>query len=227
MSQDFSLETYAASANFSADLLQIEDNFAALKSNFSGVAAPGAAADSPVAGQFWFDTTKKIMKVRNSANNAWLGLFYGNSSFKIWMYRNAAGDGWAIDSSVTDKVVALKGGSTYTTGATSNTGTWIITGNTLSTTGSTHTHRYLDYQSAGVYYSWQSNGSTQVLMTATQRGDNQLMSKSAGDTSAQNWRAISEDLYVKSADGSHTHSLTSGGAWRPTAAVGILVAPNM
>lgn len=227
MSQSFTLSTYASGSNYSADMLNIEGNFAALKSSFSGVSAPASAADSPVAGQFWFDTAKKIMKIRNSANNGWLGMFYGNASFKIWMYRNAAGDGWKIDSSITDKVIGIKGGSTYTTGGVSNVGTWIITGNTLSTTGSTHTHKYLDYQGGTTYKSWQSDGTTQVTMVATQRGDNQLLAKSAGDTSAQLWRAAAEDLYVASADGSHTHSLTSGGAWRPTAAVGILVAPNM
>ena len=227
MSQDFTLETYTASGNYSADMLNIEDNFAALKSSFSGVSAPGAGADSPVAGQFWFDTTKKIMKIRNTANNAWLGMFYGNASFKVWMYLNSANDGWLIDSSITDKVVAIKGGSTYVTGGVSNVGTWVITGNTLSTAGSTHTHKMFDWISTTVFKSWEANGTTPETIYGGQRADNQQMGKSLGDEPTASYRCLTEDIYVNSADGSHTHSLTSGGAWRPTAAVGILVAPNM
>jgi hypothetical protein len=46
----------------------VEDNFAALKSCFSGTSAPS----NPAAGMAWLDTTNHIIKVRNEANSAWI-----------------------------------------------------------------------------------------------------------------------------------------------------------
>jgi len=49
------------------DVEKMANNFAALKSCFSGATAPPDA----VAGMWWYDTTAHILKVRNEANNAW------------------------------------------------------------------------------------------------------------------------------------------------------------
>jgi len=53
------------------DLQNIENNFACLKSSFSGSSAPA----NPVPGMFWVDTTNHILKMRNEANNAWLNVW--------------------------------------------------------------------------------------------------------------------------------------------------------
>jgi len=53
------------------DLQNIENNFACLKSSFSGSSAPV----NPVPGMFWVDTTNHILKMRNEANNAWLNVW--------------------------------------------------------------------------------------------------------------------------------------------------------
>ena len=200
----------------------MEDNFEVLKSSFSGLAAPSEIE----AGQLWFDTSKKILKVRNQADNAWLGVMYGNVSFKIWMYLNAAEDGWVQDSGITDRVLGIKGGSTYLTGGTLAS-SWIIAGNSLSTAGSDHFHKFFDWQSTSVWKSWEADGSTPETIYGGQRGDNQNAGKSLGDDTIGKYYCLTEDLWTKSADGTHTHSITSGGAWRMAANVGILVYPNV
>jgi hypothetical protein len=127
MSQTWTVDTYAGSHAAATDLQSIEDNFATLRSSFSGTTAPG----NTEAGLHWMDTSKKVMKIRNDDDSAWWGLMHGDGSQKMVVYRNAAMDGWVVDSSsATDRVVALKGGSTYTTGG-ANAGTWTQPDHTL------------------------------------------------------------------------------------------------
>ena len=133
MSQTWNDDTYASGHTGSTDLQNIENNLICLKSLFSGGSAPSNA----VAGMPWFDTTQKVLKYRNNANNAWLGVLHGDSSQKIMVYRNTAMDGYAIDSSITDRVIAVKGGSTYTAGG-ATAGTWTQPNHTH--TLATHRH---------------------------------------------------------------------------------------
>lgn len=128
--QNFTDDCYASSHQAAVDLQAYENNFAALKSCFSGLTAPS----NIVAGMQWYDTTKKVTKRRDYGNAAWHGLMHGDTSQKIWVYRNAAMEGWAIDSvSCTDAVLALKGGTQYynVNGGT-NAGTWTQPGHVLS-----------------------------------------------------------------------------------------------
>ncbi len=222
MAQGWTTNTYTPSAAHSSDLGNMEDDFEVLKSSFSGLAAPAAIE----AGQLWFDTSKKILKVRNQADNAWLGVMYGNVAFKIWMYVNAAENGWVQDAGITDRVLGIKGGATYLTGGTLAS-SWTIAGNSLSTAGSDHVHRYFDWQSTSVFKSWESDGTTPETMYGGQRSDNKQMGKSLGDEPLGGYRSAAEDLYTKGSDATHTHSITSGGAWRMAANVGILVYPNV
>jgi len=71
MSQDYNdnIPTWANQTD--TDVTKIKNNFAALKSTFSGTTAPSDA----VAGMWWYDTTAHILKVRNEANNAWLSVW--------------------------------------------------------------------------------------------------------------------------------------------------------
>lgn len=46
----------------------IPNSLAALRSSFSGSSAPS----DTIAGMFWFDTSNKVLKLRNDANNAWI-----------------------------------------------------------------------------------------------------------------------------------------------------------
>jgi len=121
MSQTFTDDCFAASHEAQTDMANIENNFAALKSAFSGTSQPS----NVVPGMRWFDTTKKLLKLRNQADSGWLGLMNGDANTKIWIYANAAADGWVVDSSVTDRVLAIKGGSNaYNVSGGVVAGTW-------------------------------------------------------------------------------------------------------
>ena len=67
MSQSFTDDCFASGHVAQTDMQNIENNFAALKSCFSGSSAPS----NLVAGMWWFDTTNHLLKVRNEANDAW------------------------------------------------------------------------------------------------------------------------------------------------------------
>lgn len=150
MSQTWTDDVFSKSHGYDTDLGNMEHNFAALKSLFSGTSQPASmAACHP-----WFDTTKKVLKVRDSTNAAWVGLMHGDSSQKVWIYRNSAMDGWAIDSSVEDKVLALKGGTTYTTGA-ATAGSWTLSGMTVT---NSHNHQWYNYDGSSHDESYNSAG---------------------------------------------------------------------
>jgi hypothetical protein len=121
MVQDFTEDPYDPDHVADTDLENMEDNFTTLKSSFSGPASP----PNPIAGLDWFDTAKKVKKVRNAANDAWVGLMHADASHKIPVYRNNQPDGWLIDSDIFDCVIALKGGGqAYNTAAGAIAGTW-------------------------------------------------------------------------------------------------------
>ena len=67
MSQSFTDNVYVGTNVVLTNLGLANDNFAALKSSFSGASTPS----NTIAGMWWFDTTTNILKIRNEANNAW------------------------------------------------------------------------------------------------------------------------------------------------------------
>ncbi len=71
MSQEYVDDCFDASHAVQTDMGNIEKNFAALKSCFSGSSVPA----NTVAGMWWFDTASNILKLRNEANNAWLSIW--------------------------------------------------------------------------------------------------------------------------------------------------------
>ena len=71
MAQNFTDDCFDASHVGQTDLGNIENNFACLKSSFSGTSVPS----NPVAGMLWYDTTNNLLKLRNAANNAWLEIY--------------------------------------------------------------------------------------------------------------------------------------------------------
>ncbi|MFA5436149.1 MAG: hypothetical protein WC372_08950 [Candidatus Neomarinimicrobiota bacterium] len=71
MAQDYTTDPYNSAHVVATDMGEINNNFAALKSAFSGATTPA----NTVAGQWWYDTTAHILKVRNEANTAWLSVW--------------------------------------------------------------------------------------------------------------------------------------------------------
>jgi len=129
MGQTFTDDCFAGTHVAQTDMGNIETNFATLKSNFSGSSAPS----NPVPGQIYFDTTQKLLHFRNQADDDWLGLIPGDTDQKLWIYRNDTVDGMAVDSSVTDRVLAIKGGSNaYNVNGGNTAGTWTPVAHTLA-----------------------------------------------------------------------------------------------
>lgn len=114
MTQTWTDDVFAGSHDGMTDLQNMENNFAALKSMFSGLTAPS----SPVAFQPWGDSTNKVLKYRNAGNTAWVGVMAADWLQAVWFYVNSAIDGWTVWPYVYDKVLSLKGGSVYISGAT-------------------------------------------------------------------------------------------------------------
>ncbi|MCG8638488.1 MAG: hypothetical protein MI862_02070 [Desulfobacterales bacterium] len=67
MAQTYSDNCYAPNSSPQVDMPLVEQNFAALKSSFSGASAPA----NSVAGMWWYDTGTHILKIRNRTNSAW------------------------------------------------------------------------------------------------------------------------------------------------------------
>lgn len=76
MSQSYTVDVYDSSHVGATDLANIENNFAAIKSCFSG--ASDTALSSPEireAGMWWYDTANKLLKQRNADNDGWITWF--------------------------------------------------------------------------------------------------------------------------------------------------------
>jgi len=86
-------DCYDSTHTATTDLQAFEDNFAALKSAFSGATEPA----NTVAGMWWFDTTANILKLRNEANNAWQS---------VWDFANNKPVITNLSAEITDAMIA-------------------------------------------------------------------------------------------------------------------------
>ncbi len=89
MSQDYTVDCFAAGNEAQSDLANMEKNFECLRTGFSGASAPA----NPVTGMHWLDTTNHILKVRNEANNAWLNLLNMTTGSTVTVGAGLAGGG--------------------------------------------------------------------------------------------------------------------------------------
>jgi len=71
MSQTYYDDVYSGSMAGATTLQRIENNFAAVKSLWSGATAPS----NRVGGMLWVDTTHHLLKLRNEANTSWLTIW--------------------------------------------------------------------------------------------------------------------------------------------------------
>jgi len=232
MSQTYTVNSYQADHSGQSDLQNMENNFESIRSSFSGATAPA----NLVAGHLWFDTSKLILKVRNNANSAWLGVMYGSTAYKVWVYANSAGDGWVLDSSLTDRVIAIKGGSqAYNTNGGAAAGSWTIAAHTHSHTHSfssgSHVHQW--YDSTGVNSTtdntYNSSG-TSISISNTNKQYGKGIEIFTGDIDGGT--CLSPDSYTSAVTTSGTtgSDATAGGGittFRPAAAVGTLQYPNV
>ena len=229
MAQTFTDNCFIAAGVAQTDMQNIETNFAAIKSSFSGTSAPS----NIVGGMLWHDSTAR--KVRNYADSAWLVSLLGDTSQKMWVYRNDTCEGWVVDASVTDRVLAIKSASgSYFVNGGNPAGTWTQPSHThtAGTIGSLHVHQI--YNSSG-----DNNTDDQYYDSSGAAQDFGYVTKAPGV--AQTARVIL-GAYLGNGDSEPTPpdmytgiaatdtGTTAGGAtaatYRPAAAVGTLQYPN-
>jgi len=114
MSQDYSDDIFGTDHQVQVDMQQIEDNFAALKSAFSGTSAP----PDPVAGMWWLDTTTHLLKIRNEANSDWQSVW--NCASNKPVITNLSGEitGAMISAAIKDAAAGTASLRTLGTAAT-------------------------------------------------------------------------------------------------------------
>ena len=223
MSQDWTSDCFAAGHVAQTDLQNMENNFLALHSCFSGAVQPAGAVE----GQLWRDTAKKVLKQYNGAS--WFGMFHGDATQKILVYRNDLPDGYALEA-VTDKVIALKGGATYVAGG-ATAGSWTISGLSAANAGG-HNHSHFHVMFNGLADSVQdTDGSGTALNTlANSQKDNAKAHVSIGylGETETNFKCIDPgktldtDTYA-AVQAAHTHVITQDGTARIAAAVVIML----
>jgi len=236
MSQTWTDNCFNAAGVAQTDMQNIENNFAAIKSSFSGTSVPSFTL---VGGMLWCDQDSNndsspsdhtMLKVRKYDNTGWVNVLLGDSSQKMWVYRNDCGEGWLIDSSVTDRVIALKGGTNaYNVNGGVNGGTWTQPNHT-HTAGSiltpAHVHQvYEDNLGSSNAQTYDSSGVIQTMPAAPNQGTEVRIVRASGTT------AIGiGDLYTKSYPATATTGTSGNGAtaatYRPAAAVGTLQYPD-
>jgi hypothetical protein len=208
MSQNFTADWYAQSYNAATAFGQAEENDNSLKSLFSGASAPSNA----VAGMPWYHTSKGL-RIRNAANSAWLKVLQGDATTKTWFYRNDTAEGWLVDTSVTDKVLAIKGGTgLYNITPPNTAGSWDSSvGLTNGNDSADHTHTTPAHAHSSTtaevlpYQAGEIAGPIDVVTAVTGGGSDTTGGKSAV----------------------HQHAISSTSAGRPFAAVGTLQYPDL
>ena len=222
MSQNWTSDCFAAGHAAQTDLQNMKNNFLALHTSFSGAVQPAGAAE----GTLWRDTAKKVLKQYNGAS--WFGMFHGDATQKILVYDNTLLEGYLRDASVTDKVIALKGGATYVTaGATA--GLWAISGlSSVAAATHTHSHSHKWYDRVANSGSDDLDGagtSLQTIGTASKdNGAYYIPNISIGSVAA-GISAAGDDMYTDTnaaAGGAHSHTITHDGTSRIAAAVVML-----
>ena len=213
MSQTWTDDSYAAGHVGQTDLQNMENNFAAIKSMFSGASQPS----NVVEGMHWFDTAKLVQKIY--LDGEWRGLFHGDVSEKRIVYRSSEMDGYARDSGVTDKVISLKGGSVYTTGG-SGQGSWTISG--LAKDAHTHTIAHTHTLVQNTQISTAAVHSKNVANTAV-GGIMSTYESTGGSTTINRVEATTNASSAANSGAQSAAGVTHTPAWRPLAAVCILV----
>lgn len=226
MAQNYTINVYQSDHNALSDMQNVENNLECLRSNFSGTSSPANA----LAGHPWYDTgassrnggdNQNLLKVYNQTRSVWYGVMTGDLNQKIPVYRNDQMDGWVIDTSVTDKIIAVKGGSTYTTGGVT-AGSWTISGLTKAA----HTHADGTLAMANHIHTLGVDGETSSnysLGDAITINFGKLVDLDPGGnrydiTSASTGNPSSNDVSGNTGAQSDA-GITSDSSWRPAAAV--------
>ncbi len=214
MAQNFTTDWYELTYVVDTAFQNAENNDNVLRSNFSGSAAP----TSPVVGQQWFDIDTGTMKVYE-IDAQWIASLVGGPDFKVWLYTNDEQRGMTIDNSVTDVVLALRGGNYGASGGVV-AGRWDIIGLSNASDG-IHGHIWKSH-SAGWDYTYDAAGNAFIL------DNNGLVNRIGIPQWITDGNGFCNNvLFYTNRDGDHTHAISHNSAWRPLGAVGTMQYPNL
>jgi len=224
MSQDWTNDSFAAGHVAQTDLQNMENNFLALQSSFSGASNPAGA----VAGTQYMDTGSKTLKVYNSVGSAWLAQLLGDATQLMWVYRNDTCDGWVVDTSVTDAGLAIKGGAqAYNVNGGNVAGTWTQPDGTISI-AQMAAHSHTGATAAGSAHNHGFSNGQPYYGTGG--------SKSDGGTYLKGGIYSNYTAVAIANESAHTHTIASAGsgavhshgtAYRFRAAVGTMQKPDL
>jgi len=137
----------------------------------------GDEPNVPRAGMIW-NTTANDVKIRNQANTSWV-VFPFPAETKMYFYQNTAPIGWSIVS-VTDKLLAVKGGSAaYNTTGGSTAGTW---------TQPSHVHATQGHVFSGDRWGGGRKGGNNTYTSNTGGGGSHSHGNTGGSATASTWR---------------------------------------
>jgi hypothetical protein len=209
MAQNYTNDPYSQSTVADTTLTAYENNDNCLKSSFSGAAYPS----NTVAGQLHMRTGSHVgLRLRNAGNTAWMKVLEGDAEFQIPVYRNNTCEGWLINAASGDRVMVIRGGTTYTAGGTA-AGSWAISGLSVPTGGS-HTH------TPTVGYALGDGGINDHYVLYWDQEEN--------ETYVHNDGSPRHTHTVTNASSSHSHpSVSSNATWRPAAYVFTLQYPDL
>jgi len=140
MSQTYTDNCFQSDHVAQTDMQNIENNFAALKSLFSGSSAP----PNPIAGMPWFDIDTDQLYIRNKDNDQWLALDFIPGTI-ILFGQASAPLGWTKVTSWTDNsmlcINSQANGTALGAGGSANPqSTHTHTGPAHTHTGPAHAH---------------------------------------------------------------------------------------
>ena len=161
--QTFTDDCFAGGHQAQTDLQAFEDNFAALKSNFSGASAPA----NLVAGMIWADNSGSdvVLKVRNKLNNAWGTTGFPTGTVVVFG-QAAAPVGWTQITTHNNKALRIVSGAGGGSGGTLGLSSPTVGDHVLSIAElASHSHTAASYElyvqtvgSGWVAYSRNSDG---------------------------------------------------------------------
>ena len=161
---------------------------------------PQGSTEVPTGATYIVDNWTQIQAVLGSANlTAGTAIpDYIPSGTKMWFYADTAPTGWTLDATPSDSLLAVKGGSTYTTGG-AQAGTWTQPDATLTAAQiPPHTHLTNATTSAN------SGGGPTIYCYSTTPTSTGSAATSAGTASSHNhgtaYRPLSEVGIICSRD---------------------------
>jgi len=156
---------------------------------------------------------------RQESNGNTIRILIGDASAKFWMYRNSTSPGFVIDATVTDRVLAFKGGSdAYNVNGGNQAGTWTQPSHTHSGPSHTHTGDAHTHTGGAHTHTWSGSSAGQYGAVIDQT---LMVSSGAVATSSGGGGSTSA-----SGTGS-TGSGATAATYRPYAAVGTLQYPDI